>query len=345
MIADGAYGPGLAAWCDGDAARLTTVLNGVLLLIAGQLAWLIRWARSRSLRDFRGRYRVWWWASLALVCGGVAVLTDAHRAFAMTVVWLTGETPFGSDLLFRVLPAIIATVVLLPAVQADMRNCRTSRTFFLLAVMFWITAGTAAFFPGEVSTVLASTHWPIPVAAATTGCWLLGTVTLFAALLIHARHVIYESVEPPDLPARRKKPAKASTGESASSDPEPKQTPRRSSRTKSATKATEKSAESSSKKTVPAAKVAAKATGESKAQSTRSDANSTPAPAAAKSSATEPGSTPESDAWTDGSDDGRTDRNGRRHRLDEPHDALKGLSKRERRKQRKLMRDRERAEQ
>ncbi|MGC1273407.1 MAG: hypothetical protein WBC44_06835 [Planctomycetaceae bacterium] len=341
-VSAGKYGPGIASLCDAETGRLATVFAGLLLLVSGQFAWLIRWARARSLRDFRGRYRVWWWASLALVAGGVSLLTDAHVAFASTAVWLTGQTLFGSDIAFRLLPAVFAAVVLLPSLQQDMRDCRTSRSLILFATLLWLAGGAAQLAPDAVIDGLRALEIPIPFTALTTGLCLAGAVLTFASLLFHARHVVYESVEPPELPIRKKKPAKSKAGASGDGEVKPKRTSRRSSRAK-AESTTAATSPERPKEQQPASAVAApvRPTPKPAIESKPSAIRNEPVPKIASASS-KPAPPSIDDDWSD-DEDGATDADGRQYRLDGPEDALKGMSKRERRKQRKAMRDRDRS--
>jgi hypothetical protein len=353
----GAYGPGVAAYVDLDEGRLPQTAAGLVLLAAGQLAWLIRWARARSMRDFRGRYRVWWWASLALIVAGFAQLTEASQAFAATAVWLTGQQPLGSDVVFRLLPALCAIVVLLPSLQRDMRNCRTSRGLLLCAVGTWFAAAAASLLPDVAADALKSLTPAVPVPVLATGLFLTSIATTFASLLFHARHVVYESVEPPDLPKRRKKIAKA-VGESVAADDTSKRSARRSRESKSTKPAATKAAETSVAATIETAPQAAKTPAVKAPTAVTAPAKPVEAkpiemkPVEAKPAsrpveppkvASRASETPADDDWSD-EDAAAVGKNGRNYRLDDAEDPLKGLSKRERRKQRKAQRDRERAE-
>lgn len=365
-IRSGTYGPGVAALCDTESGRLANAVGGLLLLATGQLAWLIRWARARSLRDFRGGYRIWWWTALAFAGCGVAVLTDVPAAFAATAAWLSGRTFFGSDLLYRFLPGLAAVLFLLPALQGDMRGCRTSRTLLFAAAVLWIVGGAAAVAGDHLSIALVQSGLMVPPAAVPVGLLLAGTTAAFTSLLFHARHVVYESVEPPEAPVRRKKAAAVEVAD-VESEAKPKRAARRSSRTKTddepeskpskveSAKAEAKPAtavETPSKpprphfvlkdqvlkdppKAAPVLKpepVVAKAP--PKPEPPKPAPEPKPAPVAAKAAPPEP-------EETDG-DESMVDMDGRQVRLDGPEDPLRGLSKRERRKLRKESKGRDR---
>jgi hypothetical protein len=348
-VGSGAYGPGLATLCDTETGRLVNAVGGLLLLATGQLAGLIRWARARSLRDFRGGYRVWWWTALASVVAGVSVLTDTHLAFASTTAWLTGRTLFGSDVIYRFLPGLFAVVVLLPALQRDMRGCRTSRTFVLAAAVLWLAGAGATVAGDRTASFILRSGLAVPPAAVSASLLLAGTALAFTAMLFHARHVVYECVEPPEQPVRRKKAAETAESKDEAEEKSKRTAASRSSRAKAVEEkpelvqapAEEAPAKTprphfvlkeqvlkESQKPAPAPKpepVAAKP--QPKPEPSK------PAPVVSKPAAPEPDE--------DSDDEDMAEIGGRKVRLDGPEDPLRGLSKRERRKLRKEMKQRE----
>src|SRR5690606_28583577 len=102
--------------------------------------------------------------------------------------WLTGQQPLGSDIVFRLLPAVCAVLVLLPALQGDMRDCRTSRSLLLIAAGLWLASAAGSLFPAAATTVVSQSAVPVPVpaAAVVTGLFLTSVATVFGSLLFHA---------------------------------------------------------------------------------------------------------------------------------------------------------------
>lgn len=359
-VRSGAYGPGLAALCDVETGRLANGIGGLLLLATGQLAGLIRWARARSLRDFRGGYRVWWWTALGFVAAGVAVLTDAHLAFASTAAWLTSRTLFGSDVIYRFLPGLFALAVLSPALQRDMRGCRTSRTLVLTAAVLWLAGTGATLAPERTASFVLRSGLTLPSTAVSPGLLLAGAALAFTAMLFHARHVVYESVEPPEQPVRRKKVVEAAEPGDGSETKSKRATSSRSNRAKSAEEKPEPvkpTAEEAPAKTprphfvlkeqvlkeppkpAPVAKpepVAAKP--QPKPEPVVAKPQPKPEPPKPVPVASKPAPpAPEEDS----DDEDMAEIDGRKVRLDGPEDPLRGLSKRERRKLRKEMKQRD----
>lgn len=345
----GGWGPGLRDLLDGNQGRLATSCAGVLLLVSGQLAWLIRWARARSLRDFGGGYRVWLWASAALLIAGICVLSDAHQAFASTVAWATSRQLFGSDAAYEVLPALAALVLLIPSLQSDMRGCITSRTLMLGAatlLSFGIVCHVAAGFLEGAATAWGLT---LPIAVITRTVLMSGTAGLFASLLFHARHVVYECVEPPERKPRAKSLSQSATDKIAVEEEKKlsiRKTRRGSRSTKQAATAEEVTttsvsiAEELPAKESPAVRpeVVARAAAKPDPPAPK------PAPPVKPAAVAPPAANDDyNDEADDGDSGGHASFNGRQIRLDGAED-VRGLSKRERRKLRKAMKGREEVE-
>jgi hypothetical protein len=279
------------------------------------------------------------------------------RAFAATVAWVTGRTPWGSDELFRVMPVAMALVVLLPRLQAEMRGCRTSRSLLLVAAVLW-AAGGLALLSGESTEGLAqSIGWTFPAASLPALLLLVGTASAFSALLFHARHVVYESVEPPEPPVRKKRAPAAAPGQPEETEKPKRNSARRASRAKPEEQSSEELAEAQetpveakpvpkphfSLKSEPAQAmppVLAKPSPKPEQPKPEQPKPEQPKPEPPRPTpkAAAPSKQAASDTDGDWSDDAEpAEANGRTLRLDGPEDPLRGLSKRERRKLRKAM--------
>jgi hypothetical protein len=352
-VRSGAFGPGLRQLFDLEQGRIAVTVGGLLLLAAGQLAWLIRWARSRSLRDFRGSFRIWWWVSMTLCAAGVALLCDAHLAFASTIAWVTGRQLFGSDVAYQVLPATAGIVLLVPALQAEMRGCVASRSLMLAAVSLWVCGMAGVVGSEPLEGALTSLRIQVPAAVIVEAILLVGTATAFSSLLFHARHVVYESVEPPEPKPRKSKIVRAEEEQSATADDQSKTAVRKSRRTSRTSKKdaiAEAVAETVAEPVAKAAPVETPSTAPPEPTVAAPESKKPVSPSKPASAAKPPvlSSQPTPHDFEEAADededaDGQASINGRNLRLDGAED-LRGLSKRERRKLRKAMKDRERVE-
>ena len=209
-VRSGSIGPAATEFLAVDG-RLPRTLAGLMLLVAGQLAWLIRWARGRSLRDFHGRYRLWGRVASLSIFAAVALLTDAHVAAAQTLVWLAGVTPVQSAAqatyatLCWTVPAALVLILMAWPLQREMSGCRVSRGLMLCAVGIWLTALGLQIAFATSSNLLPRLFIEVP---ATAGL-LIGATAAATGLLFHAQHVVYVCAEPPELPPRRRAAASA----------------------------------------------------------------------------------------------------------------------------------------
>jgi len=70
--------PGWTRLVGAGGGKLARLFHAGLLMASGQLALLIWWGRTQSLRDFDGRYYVWLWSGLTAQLAGWALLGEWH---------------------------------------------------------------------------------------------------------------------------------------------------------------------------------------------------------------------------------------------------------------------------
>ena len=187
-------GPGFVLMFRLDAARLVRGFAAVGLMLAGQLALLISWARSQSLQDFSGRYRGWVFCAILAFVAAIGLETQLTAAWSATATWLW-PTPFVSAIAQRAIllwlvPTIICGLFAHAYLVREMRDCRLSLTFLWLA--FFLGGGAAA--------ILIARPLPFPEPRARLvecGVALAFVICVFSSLLLHARHVVYVCVDPP----------------------------------------------------------------------------------------------------------------------------------------------------
>lgn len=317
-----ALGPEVEQLVSLDRARLIRGYGGLLLIVAAELALLIWYVRSRSRRDFSGRYRSWAWAAGAGFLFSASVSLELHRIWSAAISFaLTLDTPHFETLCWLA-PAMGCATVLFRDLYADMRDCKSSVTFLRLAFAGWTTSACALLGYG---IPVPAAYAPLLVPASA----LLGHFCLFLAMLLHCRFVIYVSAEPPELRTplwkaivalataplramyralknRRRVERKAEPDEPS---PKPQAPPKPSANNP------KPAADEASTKPAPKMRKKRKTAGANKAK---------PKPAKAQSSEEQPAAA--------------SDEDNRRLRADQPHATMampKGLSKRERRKLRK----------
>ena len=184
------YGPDVPRMLSVTAARAVTGFAGILLFLAGELSLLCWWARSRSAGDFSGSYRIWMPTAAALMLWSGCSATGIHRLLGMIAAPLLSVGPDHAATMCWLLPAIVCGIVICRPLSADMRGCRLSLSMLWLAATGSLTAGWLLL------------GFPFPLAGsarelAQSGSAILGNWFLFMSMLLHARHVIYVTAEPP----------------------------------------------------------------------------------------------------------------------------------------------------
>jgi hypothetical protein len=191
-----------------QSGRLLRFFNTTALLTCSQLSFLILWRRSRSRKDFSGRYRVWFWVGAVCSCFCVATVTRFHERWANALVG-------GSNLVWveaaTVGWLVPATTLLLSAMHLLRRDLP-----FRSASRQWVQASRILAVIAGVNLLIGSQVWPsswvTPINEALCALW----PTVFASmLLVHARFVTYVTNEAsresllPRQPSRWEKRVKA----------------------------------------------------------------------------------------------------------------------------------------
>lgn len=178
----------------GPHGLLIRALTAVYFLFGAQLAAAIQWYRTRSRKDFNGRYKVWHFVVPALLTFGFCVATDAHRVL---VDWAQArwqiDGAHAATLLWMV-PAGAVLLAMIRLLQTEMRGTAGA------APCLWIATIAAII---NAAVLLEA---PLPIDDAVLGIagrssallWPLG---LLLSLMLYARRVIYITNEPCALPA------------------------------------------------------------------------------------------------------------------------------------------------
>jgi len=170
-------------------AELVTGLGTVALGLAGQLALLIGWGRSRSLVDYAGQYRTWTRAGLACwlfaAVSRLGLDTD-WRDWALRQNW----PRFWNDTqLLVLLPTLLAGAALGAGLRREVARCQPSRTLLMVATTLYLTV--VAFKLGSGGSLEAEYR----LLAIQNGM-LAAHLALLLCFWIHARHVLYETCDP-----------------------------------------------------------------------------------------------------------------------------------------------------
>lgn len=179
-----------------NSAMAATWLAGALLVVAAQMSLVIGWVRGHCLTDFDGHYRSWTRVAISwLVIAGV-VGTGAHQSMAQMVLVEFGfETLWQREILAWLLPlgALVASVVWV--MDAELKTSRTAR------LLMWLSASAAA---GGLLLVLEPTvidaglleRFPGLVAFLKLAAMVSAPGLLVVSMGVFLRHVVHVSAEP-----------------------------------------------------------------------------------------------------------------------------------------------------
>ena len=178
-------GAGFSTVFDSESGRVFPVVGAGLLFLCGQLSWLIGWARSRSLTDYSGTFRVWKYIGLFLFASSFGVLIGADRVLNETLGFAKVELPWDIAALNWMIPAGSITLILLWFCDREMRTSRLGRSHL------WGSLGLIGSGLGLplLPQVAIPTLW-------TQGLILGGLIGLLTSMMWFARHVFYFSAEP-----------------------------------------------------------------------------------------------------------------------------------------------------
>ncbi|MFK7819293.1 MAG: hypothetical protein AB8G99_11295 [Planctomycetaceae bacterium] len=204
----GQYGDAVAHFFDLGRGQAIRFLSIATLISAAHFALVIRTVRSRSPRDFRGRFRIWRWAAGLFVGGATLIGTDLHLVFSDLIHQFSGITYHGWVRLNWLIPLCIVATVITWKLWIDMSLCRSSKLFLGLAV---ISAG-ALMFADQISEATGYAHVTLISQLAVGVC-------LFAAMLLHMRFVSHVNPNPPEPKALRETPNTAPQREEEFSSP------------------------------------------------------------------------------------------------------------------------------
>lgn len=191
----GQFGDVVARFFDLGHGRAIKFLSIATLISAAHMALVIRIARARSPRDFRGRFRIWRWAAGLFVGAAMLVGTDLHLVFSDLIHQWSGVSYEGWARLNWLVPFGMFAAVITWKLWIDMSLCRSSQLFLGLAV---VSAG-ALMASDQITQATGYAHVALVAQLAVGVC-------LFAAMVLHMRFVSHVNPNPPEPKAVRENP-------------------------------------------------------------------------------------------------------------------------------------------
>jgi hypothetical protein len=192
-------GPGVSRLCSLSRGALFDWYSEALLVGASQMALLIWWARSRSLKDFAGSYHIWGWAAALWLTLSLCLATGAHRAWSEALVFLWPSELKGHETFCWLAPAVLVGNWLLIRLRQEMHACRGSRWVFVAAALLYAGAAIVHLRSESVGRLIGGDLTLLLL----DGLLLSGHLSLLLSMALHARHVLYITAEPPARPLSR----------------------------------------------------------------------------------------------------------------------------------------------
>jgi hypothetical protein len=186
-----ASGPEMNRLFDLADPSIAKWLSSVLLFVSAQLALLIWRARSQSLKDFSGRYRLWTRAACVWFVMSGCIATGAHDAFGEMLLHLWPTACGCKPLHCWLIPATVCGVWIVVALGQEMAGCRTSRILLCAAASWYLVSIGARL---ELNAALLRNLRDLAI----WGGVLAGSVSIFLSMWVHARHVLHCTADPTD---------------------------------------------------------------------------------------------------------------------------------------------------
>ncbi|MCA9123100.1 MAG: hypothetical protein H6822_20005 [Planctomycetaceae bacterium] len=151
--------------------------------IASQLVYLIR---RHRLDDYRGRYRVWHWATVCFLLASFDAATGAHAILQPAMIELTGKTLLGDGTIWVaiVLGCVIATCLVRLAIEVS--GSRLATSFLSLAAGSYVAFLVVSFHPALSTAELTRV-------VAESATLLAGHFVLVYSVALYGRHVYQEA--------------------------------------------------------------------------------------------------------------------------------------------------------
>jgi hypothetical protein len=170
------------------------------LAVAGQCVVLFGMRRHRT-NDLGGSYRWWLFAAVAAMGMSLCSATHAGTAFASQAAAITGFSPIGGDLLWKMIPGGLLALGAAVWVVMEVRECKTAATFAgaTAAAVGVAMAASAGFVPSFGPSLSAGVIGAVATTAA--------AVTTLGMLLAYSRRIVRETHGEVAPPVVAKKPS------------------------------------------------------------------------------------------------------------------------------------------
>lgn len=156
------------------------------LLVGAVTSMLVYLIRRHRIDDYRGRYRIWQWATACFIVGSFDAATGAHAIFQPAMIHLTGNTLLAEGASWSILPVGLVVAACLVRLAIEVRGSHVATTCLSLSAGSYIGFVVTHFHPSlstlDLTRVIAS-----------SATLLAGHFFLVYAVALYGRHVYQEA--------------------------------------------------------------------------------------------------------------------------------------------------------
>jgi hypothetical protein len=158
----------------------------LILMIGAITSALVYLIRRHRLDDYRGRYRMWQWATACFVVASFDAATGAHAVLQPAMIQLTGKTLVGDGAIWPCMLVGFAVAACLIRLVIEVRGSRIATTFLCLSAGSYIGFLATRFHPALSTLDLARV-------IASSAALLSGHFCLVYSVVLYGRHVYQEA--------------------------------------------------------------------------------------------------------------------------------------------------------
>lgn len=166
--------------------NVATWFAGLTLFIGALTSQLVYLIRRHRLDDYRGRYRIWQWATACFLVGSFDAATSAHAIIQPAMIQLTGKTLLGDGSVWVTLIVGLAVAGCLIRLVFEINGSRIATAFLSFAGGAYIASLVVTFHPA-----LSAVELTRVIAASATV--LAGHFCLVYSVALYGRHVYQEA--------------------------------------------------------------------------------------------------------------------------------------------------------
>jgi hypothetical protein len=172
----------LSAFDVNASGSLAAWLGSLLLSLTAAASLMVYKIRRHRLDDYRGRYRIWFWAALAFLVISIDVTAGLHAGVSHFLTQVSGTCLYGDGSLWWILILGVIFALGLIELAVEMRRCPAAWMALAVAAGGYLTAAC-------LRTRIPALDCEMLAVMLQSGGVLLGHLSLAFAVVCYARYV------------------------------------------------------------------------------------------------------------------------------------------------------------